>query len=831
MSRARGPARSADGPSPFDKAGARVIETSLQDEAEGSYLEYAYSVINSRALPDARDGLKPVHRRILFSMSESGLRPDHAYVKSARVVGDVMGRYHPHGDSAIYDAMVRLGQGFSVNTPLIDGHGNFGSPNDSPAAMRYTEARMSPYAMLMVSELHEDTVNMVDNYDGSLKEPEVMPAAYPFLLVNGSAGIAVGMATKMIPHNLGEVISAARLLIKTPKASLEDIMALVPGPDLPTGGTIIGLDQVAEAYATGKGTIRIRAKAVIAPIEGARGRSSIIITELPYEVGTERVIEAIKSEIGKKRLSGISDVKDLSDRLHGTRLVVECKAGINAEALLAELWRLTPLEISYGISNLALVDGTPRTLGLRELLEVFLAHRYEVVTRRTQYRLRKAQERLHIVDGLLIALDNIDAVVKIIRGSKTTSDAREALIKRFRLSDIQTGHILDMPLRRLVSLEVETLRKEAESLRKDIAQYEKILSDDRLLRGIVDKELSVVADEHSQPRRTLLVAGDLKEVLAASAPAAPLEVEDSPCYVILSATGLVARTTEPSIQPGLLSKGARPRHDVLQDACPGNTRGEFLLITNKGRAFRVRTVELPSISPEKGVYSVRGGMPVRELLPLQQDEVAVGLCPVTGLGDDTKGLGVGIGTRLGLVKICAADWPTRSNEFDVISLKPGDEIVAARWVQSPKDWFSFVASNGQVLRFPAGSVRPQGRSGGGMAGIRLSPEERVVGFSVVHEEEVPAAMVVTSTAMSAKMTPFDHYPPKGRGTGGVRAQRFLKGEDSLTLAWTGPAPVACGPRGESVTLPAPTDKRDASGTPVTDVALLGGSAQMAPARD
>lgn len=827
MSRARGQGRSEDGPSPFDKAGARVIETPLQDEAEGSYLEYAYSVINSRALPDARDGLKPVHRRILFSMSESGLRPDHAYVKSARVVGDVMGRYHPHGDSAIYDAMVRLGQGFSVNTPLIDGHGNFGSPNDSPAAMRYTEARMSSYAMLMVSELGEDTVNMVDNYDGSLKEPEVMPAAYPFLLVNGSSGIAVGMATKMIPHNLGEVISAARLLIKNPKASLQDIMELVPGPDLPTGGAIIGLDQVAEAYATGKGTIRIRAKAAIAPIEGARGRSSIIITELPYEVGTERVIEAIKAEIGKKRLSGISDVKDLSDRLHGTRLVIECKAGINAEALLSELWRLTPLEISYGISNLALVDGTPRTLGLRELLEVFLAHRYEVVTRRTQYRLRKAQERLHIVDGLLVALDNIDAVVKIIRGSKTTSEAREALIKRFRLSDIQTGHILDMPLRRLVSLEVETLRKEAEALRKDIAQYEKILSDNKLLRGIVDKELSAVADEYSLPRRTLLVSGDLKEVLAASAPAAPLEVEDSPCHILLSATGLVARTSEAKIQPGLLPKGSRPRHDVLQDSCPGNARGEFLIITNRGRAFRVKTVELPSVSPEKGVYSVRGGMPVRELLPLQQDEIAVGLCPVTGLEDGSMGLGVGIGTRLGSVKICATDWPTRSNEFDVISLKPGDEVVAARWVQSPNDWFSFVASNGQVLRFPTASVRPQGRSGGGMAGIRLSPEERVVGFNVVHEADVSTAMVVTATSASAKMTPFDLYPAKGRGTGGVRAQRFLKGEQSLALAWTGAAPVACGPRGEGVALPAPTEKRDASGVPTADIALLGGSAQMA----
>lgn len=822
MSPARSSSRPSEGPSPFDKAGARVIQTPLQDEAEGSYLEYAYSVINSRALPDARDGLKPVHRRILFSMSESGLRPDHAYVKSARVVGDVMGRYHPHGDSAIYDAMVRLGQPFAVNTPLIDGHGNFGSPNDSPAAMRYTEARMSPFAMLMVGELSEDTVVMEDNYDGSLKEPTVMPAAYPFLLVNGTAGIAVGMATKMIPHNLGEIIAAARLLIKKPKATLEDLMELVPGPDLPTGGAILGLDQVSEAYATGKGTIRIRAKASIAPIEGARGRSAITITELPYEVGTERVIEAIKTEIGKKRLAGISDVKDLSDRVHGTRLMIECKAGINAEALLSELWRFTPLEVSFGIANLALVDGTPRMLGLKELLEVFLDHRYNVVTRRTEYRLRKAQERLHIVDGLLIALDNIDAVVKIIRGSKNTTEARAGLIKRFKLSDIQAGHILDMPLRRLVSLEVETLRKEAEALRKDIAHYEKILSDDKMLRGIVDKELAAIADEFGEPRKTVLVSGDLKEVLAASAPATPLEVSDDPCNILLSAAGLLARTTAPiSSDAPEMKKATRQRHDAIIGVCAGTARGEFIVVTNKGRGLKVNAVELPAIAAEKGAFSLRGGMPAREYLPLQSDEIPVGVAPVPPPGSKEKALGIAMGTRLGVVKICAPDWPTRSNEFDIISLRPGDEVISAAWVEDPKDWLVFIANNGQLLRFPASSVRPQGRSGGGMAGIRLAAAETVVGFSCVSTSSAQDALVVTSTGVSAKVTPLAEYPAKGRGTGGVRVQRFLKGESALVLGWAGSQPVGCGSKGEPVSLPDTNIRRDASGTGIEGLVSVG----------
>jgi len=424
--------------SAFDQAGARVLDNPLVTEVEDSYLEYAYSVIHSRALPDARDGLKPVHRRILFSMSEQGHRPDRGHVKSSRVVGDVMGKYHPHGDSAIYDAMVRMAQDFSLNAPLIDGHGNFGSPDDGPAASRYTEARMSREAMLLVGELDEGTVDFRPNYDGSLQEPAVLPAAFPNLLVNGSSGIAVGMATNMIPHNLGEVVAATRWLINHPTATLDKLMEFIPGPDLPTGGLLLGLDEVRRAYETGRGVVRMRGKVEIGLLEGSRGRQAITVTELPYGIGAEKVIEKITDEVNKtKRLQGIADVKDLTDRENGTRLVIECKVGVNPQALLSDLYRLTPLEQSFGVNNLVLVGGQPQTLGLKPLLEVFLAHRYEVVTRRTEFRRQKRLDRLHLVDGILIALLDIDRVVALIRASENATAAKTGLMSAFGLTEVQ----------------------------------------------------------------------------------------------------------------------------------------------------------------------------------------------------------------------------------------------------------------------------------------------------------------------------------------------------------------------------------------------------------
>ncbi|WP_019819123.1 DNA gyrase/topoisomerase IV subunit A [Saccharomonospora saliphila] len=799
-------------PSAFDQAGARIFDTPVRSEIEDSYLEYAYSVIHSRALPDARDGLKPVHRRILYSMNENGYRPNHAYVKSSRVVGDVMGRYHPHGDSAIYDAMVRLAQDFSMNVPLVDGHGNFGSVDDGPAASRYTEARMSPEAMLLVGELGEDTVDFRPNYDGSLDEPQVLPAAFPNLLVNGTSGIAVGMATNMIPHNLGEVIAAAKWLINHPNASLDKLMEFVPGPDLPTGGQLLGLDQVRKAYETGRGVVRMRARVTTGPIEGSR-RQGITVTELPYGVGPEKVIERITDEVNKsKRLTGIADVKDLTDRENGTRLVIECKVGVNPQALLADLYRLTPLEQSFGINNLVLVDGTPRTLGLKEMLEVFLAHRYEVVTRRTRYRRRKREERLHLVEGLLKALVDIDKVIRLIRGSEDARAAKEGLMTRFKLSEVQATYILDTPLRRLTKYDKIELESEQDKLRAEIAELTAILDDESVLKKLVAKELSKVAKNFATERRTALIDGDLKEVLAASKPAGPLEVADDPCQVVLSATGLVARTAAESEEAveGRRRSG-RAKHDAVAATVHTTARGQVLFVTNRGRAFKADVLPLPVLPQQAGTVSLRGGVAVRELIPLEAGERVVGLAPPVEQVGDSPGLA--LGTRRGVVKVCAPEWPVRSDEFDVITLKDGDELVGATWLTDGAESLTFVSSQAALLRYDASLVRPQGLRGGGVAGMTLSGDAEVVFFGAVRTDDAEHGepQVVTATGETVKVTPLAEYPAKGRATAGVRAHRFLKGETHIALAWVGPRPAGASKRGEAVELPDPDPRRDASG--------------------
>ncbi|MGW4462527.1 DNA gyrase/topoisomerase IV subunit A [Micromonospora sp. NPDC004704] len=822
--------------SAFDQAGARVLDNPLATEVEDSYLEYAFSVIHSRALPDARDGLKPVHRRILYSMSEQGYRPDRGHVKSARVVGDVMGKYHPHGDTAIYDAMVRLAQNFSLNVPLIDGHGNFGSPDDGPAAARYTEARMSREAMLLVGELGEGTVDFRPNYDGSLSEPSVLPAAFPNLLVNGTSGIAVGMATNMIPHNLGEVVAAARWLIRHPDASLDKLMEFVPGPDLPTGGLLLGLDEVRKAYETGRGVVRMRGRVTIGPLEGSRGRQAITVTELPYGVGAEKVIEAITDEVRGKpitsgprkgqrqpaRLQGIADVKDLTDRENGTRLVIECKVGVNPQALLADLYRLTPLEQSFGVNNLVLVDGQPQTLGLKSLLEVFLAHRYQVVTRRTTFRRRKRQDRLHLVDGLLIALLDIDEVVRLIRGSDNALAARDALMGRFQLSEIQAGYILDTPLRRLTKFDRIELEAERDQLRNEIAALSAILDDEAVLRRVVSDELAAVVKDFATPRRTTLVDGDLKEVLAASAPAGPLEVADDPCQVILSATGLVARTAAESEETSEgRRRNGRTKHDAVRTVVRATARGQVLLITSAGRAFKTDVLPLPVLPEQAGTVSVSGGMSASELVSLQSGETVVGLVP---LGDQGAGSpGLALGTRQGVVKVCAPEWPVRADEFEVIGLREGDEVVGATWLADGTESLVFVTSDASLLRFPAQLVRPQGLKGGGMAGVNLTTDAQVLFFGAVrtNDPEQGDPMVVTSTGSGVKVTPFALYPAKGRATGGVRAQRFLKGETRLVVAWVGPRPVGASKRGEPLALPATDERRDGSGTAIFGPDIIG----------
>jgi DNA gyrase subunit A len=675
---------------------------------------------------------------------------------------------------------------------------------------------MSPAAMLLVGELGEDTVDLKPNYDGSLTEPTVLPAAFPNLLVNGASGIAVGMATNMIPHNLGEVVAAARWLVTHPDATLDKLMEFVPGPDLPTGGLLLGLDEVRKAYETGRGVVRMRARVQTGPLEGSRGRQAITVTELPYGVGAEKVIEKITDEVTRtKRLQGIADVKDLTDRENGTRLVIECKVGVNPQALLADLYRLTPLEQSFGVNNLVLVDGQPQTLGLKALLEVFLAHRYEVVARRTTFRRRKRQERLHLVDGLLIALLDIDRVVRLIRASDDAQAAKDGLMREFGLSEIQATYILDTPLRRLTRLDRIELEAEQDRLRTEIAELSRILDDDSVLKRVVSDELAAVGKQLAAGRRTTLIDGDLKEVLAASVPAGPLEVADDPCQVILSATGLVARTAAESEEAAEgRCRNGRVRHDAVRSVVHSTARGQVLLVTNRGRAFKTDVLPLPVLPQQPGTVSLSGGMSAAELVALEPGEVVVALAPLSG--PDTGSPGLALGTRQGVVKVCAPEWPVRSDQFEVIGLKPGDEVVGATWLTDGTESLTFVTSDAQLLRFDTHLVRPQGLKGGGMAGISRASDAEVIFFGAVRTDDAEHGepVVVTSTGLNVKVTPFAEYPAKGRATGGVRAQRFLKGETRLVVAWVGPRPAAATGTGEPVELPEQNPRRDGSGTPV-----------------
>ena len=489
-------------PKPGENPG-KIVDIDVSQEMSESFLEYAYSVIYSRALPDARDGLKPVQRRILHQMFEMGLRPDRGHVKCARVVGEVMGKLHPHGDGAIYDAAVRLAQPFTTRLPLIDGHGNFGSLDAGPAAMRYTEARLAPAAMAMVDEA-EDTVDFGPNYDGQLLEPLVLPSAFPNLLVNGATGIAVGMATNMAPHNLGEVVAAAKHLIDNPNATLKSLMKHVPAPDFPTGGEIIGLEGVADAYATGRGSFKVRATAVIEKVTSRK--QGIVITEFPFNVGPEKVVEKIADLVKSKKILGISDIIDLSDGQQGTKVVIEIKNGYEPEEILEKLYKLTPMEDQFSVNAVALVDGKPLTLGLKDLLQVFIDHRIEVVRRRSEFRKSKAENRLTLVDGLLKAIIDIDKVIKIIRGSEDAQEAKEALMKSFKLSDVQASYILDMPLRRLTKVSKLELETEQAELNSTISALNTLLSSEAKIKAQVSSELSAVAKNFATPRRTRIGA-------------------------------------------------------------------------------------------------------------------------------------------------------------------------------------------------------------------------------------------------------------------------------------------------------------------------------------
>ncbi|MFV2143109.1 DNA gyrase/topoisomerase IV subunit A [Isoptericola sp. G70] len=817
---------------PFDE---KIVDIDVAAEMETSFLEYAYSVIYSRALPDARDGLKPVHRRILYMMSDMGLRPDRAYVKSSRVVGEVMGKLHPHGDAAIYDALVRLAQDFSMRLPLVDGHGNFGSLDDGPAAPRYTEARLAPPSMAMTAGLDEDVVDFVPNYDNKLTQPEVLPSAVPNLLVNGASGIAVGMATNMPPHNLVEVVAAGQHLLANPEATLEDVMRYIPGPDLPTGGKIVGLDGVRDAYRTGRGSFRTRSTARIENVTPRR--KGIVVTELPYTVGPEKVIEKIADGVKNKKIQGVTNVQDLTDRSHGMRLVIEVKTGFDPEAVLEQLYRTTPLEDSFGINNVSLVDGQPRTLGLLDLLRVWVDHRVDVVRRRSTFRLGKRKDRLHLVEGLLVAILDIDEVIQVIRTSDDAATARERLQSVFDLSEPQASYILDLQLRRLTKFSRIELETEKSELEKEIAALEEILGDEAKLHAVVSDEMGDVAATYGTPRRTVLLdsAGGTASSAAGTpaargrkAPAIDLEIKDAPTRVLLSATGLLARTSGEGAEAPVERAGRRHAHDALLGDVEASTRAEVGLVTTAGRLHKISVMELPSLPATDGPPSLSGGVPVREMVTLDPGEEALA---VVSLAEDAPTLAVG--TRQGVVKrIAPGDKPRNGDVWDVISLKDGDAVVGAA-PAADDDEVVFVSSDASLLHFDASAVRPQGRSAAGMAGIRLAAGQRVVFFGVARAATRDLHAVVTiagaadalsgTGAASAKVTPYELYPGKGRATGGVRAHRFLKGEDSLVLAWVGEGPArAVGSGGQPAELPEESPRRDGSGTPLASpVAAIG----------
>lgn len=878
-----------------------IVETPLNEEMSKSFLEYAYSVIYARALPDARDGLKPVQRRIVYQMGEMNLTPDRPYMKSARVVGEVMGKLHPHGDSAIYEAMVRLAQPFAMRLPLVDGHGNFGSLDDGPAASRYTEARLGPAALGMNADIDEDTVDFTPNYDNKLKEPTVLPAAIPNLLVNGGSGIAVGMATNLATHNLGEVVNAAKFLMAHSDATLEQLMRYVPGPDWPTGGTIIGRDGIREAYATGRGTLTTRAATHIEHVTARK--QAIVVTELPYMVGPEKVIERISDGVKNRKLEGISGAFDLTDRHNGTRIVIEIKTGFDPHAVLVQLFKHTPLQDNFAMNNVALVEGRPHTMGLKEMLQVWVDHRRVVIRRRSEYRKKKALERLHLVEGLLLAMLDIDEVIQVIRTSDDADAAKSRLMVVFDLDEVQAKYILDLRLRRLTKMNRIELEAERDDLKKRIEELTRILASAEALDQVVTDEMDEAVAKWGSPRRTVLLDADPDGTLtpvvaqgagasgvsksaleavkaattissaeadvAAAAAAAKktgeqstltgaLKIEDEPCVVMMSATGLIARTT-PSAMDVFNARSTsdeRLRDDQITTIFETSTRATYGLVTSAGRLVLAHVVDLPAL-PAAATLSLKGGVQADELIgmtestdPIRGERVITAIAmeqPTSGktsAKDESEDGGaaeakplpsLAIGTRNGVIKRWNREAPTTMDSWPVIDLKDGDEVVFAA-VAEDDDRLVFISSDSSLLTFEAKNVRPQGRTAGGMAGIKLAEGARVAAFNVVPAGKVAwtyeegengltsgsGAVVLTVAGDSdalpgtengaAKVTPLEMYPTKGRATGGVRSQRFLKGQNTLILAWAGLYPLhASTSAGSPVELPKPDMRRDGSG--------------------
>ncbi len=752
-----------------------VIDVPVADELGESFLAYSLSVIQSRAIPDVRDGLKPVQRRILYSMREMRLMPDRPHRKCAHVVGDVMAKYHPHGDSAIYDTLVRLGQDFSKQVTLVDPQGNFGSLDDPPAAYRYTECKLAPAALQVLGEIEEETVDFRPTYDGETLEPEYLPSPLPNLLVNGTSGIAVGMATNMPTHNLVEVFEAIKLVMskRRPKPTIDELMEVVPGPDFPTGGIIVD-DGLRDAYETGRGTFRIRATAEI--VDVTRNRQGLVFTELPYLVGVERVVAKIKELVNNGKINGIADVKNLSDRKSGLRLVIECKGGIKPELLLEQLYKLTPLEETFGINNVVLVDGVPTTIGLYDLCHHYIEHRLDVIVKRSQFRLREAQSRLHKVEGYLIAIDNIDRVVAIIRGSANRGEAREKLMDELTLSEIQAEAILELRLARLTALAYDELVDEKTTLLTTIADLEKILASEQRRRTIVIRELADIVEEYGTPRRSRIITLTEVPVLEALEEAAMADLPDDPCLVSLSASGVVGR------EPLGSSKSYAPsRHDVIDTVVVSTLQSPVVAITSAGRILRTSGSEVPEVG---GRSRGRDGA---EVFNADRGEEIITILDVGGGSSETPTSNIVFVTASGQVKQTErAALADVTSGRPVMKLADRDRVVATIAAEAATD-LVLVASDGQTLRTPVDAISTQGPSAKGVAGIGLKGNARVVGADLVPSDDAEAAtrvIIAVSDRGTAKSTSVAEIPAKGRGTGGVRLAKF-KDETRFDYAWIG----------------------------------------------
>lgn len=774
------------GPTAPTTIAREIHEIDVAEEMRDSFMPYALSVTTARAIPDVRDGLKPVQRRILYVMDDLGLRPGTPFRKSAGVVGEVMGKYHPHGDGAIYEAMVRMGQDFAMSVPLVEPKGNFGSLDDPPAAYRYTEARLRGAAMTMAAGIDENTVEFAPNFDGERTEPTCLPALLPNLLVNGASGIAVGMATNMAPHNLGEVAEAIKLVLRRPqrRPGIQTLMEVLPGPDFPTGGRVVWDEQLAEAYETGRGSVRIRATVHFERLTATR--QAIVVTELPYMVGPERVLAKIRELAKAGQLDQVGDVNDLSGRTSGLRLVIECKPHADPHQVLAELWRRTPLEESFGINNVALVGGVPQTLGIRELCEHYIAHRLDVIVRRTQHRLDRAREREHIVEGLLIALDAIDTVIAIIRGSADVGTARAGLIERLSLTEVQANHILDMQLRRLTALETQKLRDELADLREAIAAHLAILESDERRRQIVATELDDLVEQFGVPRRSQLVARaqvDAEAALLADEAAETANGGSSSRGALAGVAGggvaVAGVSTVTLSTSGLLGRrhaedplAAKPgRHDVLAAEVTVSDLETVTALTDRARLLTVDVRMIPEMA--------RGsrGAPQSEMFDLSRGERIVAL-----LAAETSAGLVALVTRSGAGKrVDAAELLARRDGASAMTLRDRDRLVAAFDAPDGSE-LAIVSSTGHVLRTAADAFAPKGPNAGGVNAMKLAAGATVLTAAQVAFGSLVAAVTDEGTL---KVTDMSEVPAQGRGTAGSPTVRLGGFETCVAYAWVG----------------------------------------------